>query len=174
MIEQKTEKKISHIEKYEYIPYIQKSNGELILYEKQSIHNNINNSTKMMENIIAVNFVSLDYDIHYPIPCKKTDIFEKIENKLYQEYPILKTKKIYFLGGGGFVNKNLSDVYYFSCINETNLVSNGYIPIGYGTSSKTYNYLVSSLQGIKEIAKQKKIEVISSGHLIIWLKKEKV
>ena len=99
--------KIKHIEKYEVVPFIKKNNGEIIPYEK-NISNNINNSIIMMENIIAVNFVSYEYDIHYPIPCKKTDIFSKIENKLYQEYPNLKNKKIYFLAGGGVVDRSLT------------------------------------------------------------------
>ena len=59
-----------------------------------------------------------------------------------------------------------SDDYYFSCINDTNLVANGHIPVGYGTSSTTYNYLISPLQGIKEIAEEKNIEVKESGKLI--------
>ena len=96
IIEQKTEKKIKNIGKYEVVPFIKKNKGEIIPYEKKNISNNINNSIIMMENIIAVYFESYDYDIHYPIPCKKTDIFSKIENKLYQEYPNLKNKKIFF------------------------------------------------------------------------------
>ena len=38
--------------------------------------------------------------------CRKTDIFAKIENKLYNEFPELKTKKLYFIVSGNIVNKS--------------------------------------------------------------------
>ena len=62
----------------------------------------------MMETIIAINFISLSYNINYPMACKKTDIFSKIEKKLYQEYPILKSKKIYFISNGNVIDKALT------------------------------------------------------------------
>ena len=46
-----------------------------------------------MEKIIAVNFVSLNNNITFPMACRKTDIFENIEEKLYHEFPSLKSKK---------------------------------------------------------------------------------
>ena len=59
-----------------------------------------------MEEIIAVNFISLNYNINYPMACKKTDIFSKIEEKLYREFPELKSKKIYFIANGIVVDRS--------------------------------------------------------------------
>ena len=85
--------------------------------------------------------------------------------------PLKDIKTIAVIGNGALERDCPSDDYYFSCINETNLVDNGYIPVGYGTSSTTYNYLISPLQGIKEIAEEKNIEVLSSGKLL-YINKE--
>ena len=93
----------------------------------------------------------------------ESQILLKNENNIL---PLKGIKKIAVIGNAAIERDCPSDDYYFSCINETNLVTNGYIPVGYGTSSTTYNYLISPLQGIKEIAKEKNIEVISSGNLI--------
>lgn len=57
---------------------------------------------------MAVNFISLNQNITYPIACRKTDIFANIEEKLYREYPILKSKKLYFIVNGNVVNKSLT------------------------------------------------------------------
>ena len=70
-----------------------------------------------MEEIIAVNFVSLNKTINYPMACRKTDVFSKIEKKLYQEFPNLKSKKIYFVANGNVVNRS----YTF----EQNKIENG-------------------------------------------------
>jgi Fe-S-cluster formation regulator IscX/YfhJ len=59
-----------------------------------------------MESIIAVNFVSLTYNINFPMACKKTDVFSKIEKKLYQEFPDLKSKKIYFVANSAVIDKS--------------------------------------------------------------------
>ena len=61
-----------------------------------------------METIIAVNFVSLNNNINFPMACKKTDIFAKIEEKLFHEFPSLKSKKIYFIANGNKINKSLT------------------------------------------------------------------
>jgi len=58
------------------------------------------------ENLFAVNFISHDQRVQYPMSCKDTDIFYELEEKLYDEYPELKNKKIYFLANGIMVNKN--------------------------------------------------------------------
>jgi hypothetical protein len=65
------------------------------------------NSTQMME-IIAVNFVNLSLNIHYPMACKKTDVFSKVEEKLYQEFPELKNKNYYFIANGNVIDKSLT------------------------------------------------------------------
>ena len=93
----------------------------------------------------------------------ESQILLKNENNIL---PLKDIKSIAVIGNDAMERDCPSDDYYFSCINDTNLVANGHIPIGYGTSSSTFNYLISPLQGIKEIAEEKNIEVKESGKLI--------
>ena len=74
--------------------------------KEKTMDKDINSSTKIMETIMAVVFVSLDNNINYPMACRKTDIFKNIEKKLYLEFPILKSKKIYFVANGNIVNSS--------------------------------------------------------------------
>ena len=110
-LSQKTERIEKHIEKIDYVPYIKYKNGDILPYEKKvkniQIKSSIEN-TKLMEKIIAVNFISLNDNITFPMACKKTDIFSNIEERLYREYPILKSKKIYFIVNGNVVDKSLT------------------------------------------------------------------
>ena len=111
-----TETITEEIEIIEYVPYIQYKNGEIVPYKKaekqekkeNKIHTSINStySSNAMESIIAVNFVSLTYNINFPMACKKTDVFSKIEKKLYQEFPDLKSKKIYFVANSAVIDKS--------------------------------------------------------------------
>ena len=105
-----------HWEKVEYVPYIKYKDGKILPYKKKepdtintcniASDSNINDSTRIMETIMAVNFVSLNQNINYPMACRKTDIFEKIEEKLYCEFPELKSKKISFMANGKVVDKS--------------------------------------------------------------------
>ena len=103
----KTKRETKTIKQYEFVPYIQYSNGKIVPYVNNSI-NSINNNTQMMETIIAVNFRSISDNINYPMACKKTDIFANVEYKLYKEFPILKSKNIYFFANGNTINKSLT------------------------------------------------------------------
>ena len=103
----KNEKINEYIEIVEYVPYIQYKNGNILPYEKKE-KKTINTSYQIMETIIAVNFISLNYDIHYPMACRKTDIFSKIEEKLYREFPILKSKQIFFVSNGNVIDRDLT------------------------------------------------------------------
>ena len=51
------------------------------------------------------------------------------------------------------------------CKNATNEIQNGFIPLGYGSGTTTFEYLISPLEGIIELAKKKGIEIISSVSL---------
>ena len=42
-------------------------------------------------------YLSLDKRLHFPMSCKISDIFEKLEEKLYLEYPHYKNKNTYFI-----------------------------------------------------------------------------
>ena len=58
--------------------------------------------------IFAVIFMSTDHTIIYPITCKNSDIFSKLEEKLYVEYPDLKNKNIYFISNGEIINRTVT------------------------------------------------------------------
>ena len=63
------------------------------------------NNIKSGEEIIAIFFTSVNQDIHRPISCKNTDTFAKIEEKIYNEYPIYKDNNTYFTVNGNVINK---------------------------------------------------------------------
>ena len=74
---------------------------------------NINNNNpeskserNLKDEVMAINFTSVDQTINYCIPCKKSDKFYIIENKLYEEYPQYKNKQVYFTGNGILIDKN--------------------------------------------------------------------
>ena len=80
---------------------IYKKNIELQKY----ISNNINltssrgiTSIKPGERVIAISFVSMgNQDIgHYAVVCKNTDLFIRLEEKLYNEFPQFKNYETYF------------------------------------------------------------------------------
>ena len=98
----KTETIKKTVEIIEFIPYIQYKNGTVLPYEKK----NNKTSSEINETIIAVNFISLKGNINYPMACKNTDIFSKIEEKLYNEFPQLKSQNIYFIANGNVVDKS--------------------------------------------------------------------
>ena len=56
-------------------------------------------------SLYAVNFMSTDSNIIYPVICKKTDNFSTLEEKLFEKYPELKRKNIYYLVNGSTVNR---------------------------------------------------------------------
>ena len=72
--------------------------------KKQS--NNKNDDNK----IFAVLFVSYDIYIHYPITCKNSDYFYELEEKLYNHYPELKKRNIYFIANGYLIINRLITV----------------------------------------------------------------
>ena len=79
-----------------------------------NINNNMNNLNinKDIEEeankgkIIAVNFISIDQLIHYPVPCNISDNFTKLEEQLFEEFPELKNKNIFFIANGGVIDRN--------------------------------------------------------------------
>ena len=52
------------------------------------------------------------------------------------------------------------------CLNETNEVINGHVPLGYGSGVTNFEYLVTPLAGIKRLAEENNIEVLPSGNLL--------
>ena len=59
-----------------------------------------------LSKTIAINFLSTDHRINYPIACMNSDVFLDVEEKLYTEYPELRNKNIYFIANGDVINRN--------------------------------------------------------------------
>jgi len=57
------------------------------------------------ERIMAVNFISTDSKVNYALPCKNTDIFVRLEEQLYNEYPEYKDVNTFFTVNGNIVKR---------------------------------------------------------------------
>ena len=79
--------------------------------------------------------------------------------------PLKNIKSIAVIGNDAEKRDCLNDD-DMACINDTNKVQNGHIPLGYGSGTTTFGYLISPLEGIKELAGKKNISVQSSCKLI--------
>ena len=57
--------------------------------------------------------------------------------------------------------------YLPQCLNDTNKVINGHVPLGYGSGVTNFGYLITPLQGITNYAqnKNKNIKIVSSGKM---------
>ena len=69
---------------------------------------------------MAIQFNSTDQKINYAIPCKNTDIFVKLEEKLYNEYPEYKDFNTYFTVKGALIKR-------FKSMQENNIKSSDVI-----------------------------------------------
>ena len=49
---------------------------------------------------MTVNFISMDQQIHYAIPCIDTDIFAEVEEKLYKQFPQYRETNNNFIANG--------------------------------------------------------------------------
>ena len=85
-------------------------------------NNNVNtDSEKIFKNdIIVVNFNSMDGNINYGIAAEKKDLFAEIEEKLYQQYPQYRETNNNFIANG-------AQILRFKTI-EQNKIQNG-IPV---------------------------------------------
>ena len=61
-----------------------------------------NNNEKHIFVIIYIN----DLEIQHLIPCYVSDVFTTVEEKLYNKYPELKNKKIYYTANGITINRS--------------------------------------------------------------------
>ena len=71
-----------------------------------------------LDDIVVINFTSMDQNIHLPLKCIKNEIFAHIEEKLYKEYPDYKETNNYFLSQG-------KQILRFKTIEENN-IKDGY------------------------------------------------
>ena len=81
-----------------------------------NISNNISNNVNFNE-IVVVNFISMDQNVHYAIAALKNNTFAEIEEKLYKQYPKYRETNNNFITNG-------STVLRFKTIAE-NKISNG-------------------------------------------------
>ena len=67
-------------------------------YNPYNLNENAISSIKPGEKIIAVNFRSMGNHeiVSYCLPCKNTDLFVRLEEKLYNDYPNFKNYETYF------------------------------------------------------------------------------
>ena len=79
--------------------------------------------------------------------------------------PLKNIKKIAVVGNDA-MERDCGKEGKLECTNETNLVVNGNVPLGYGSGTTKFGYLITPLQGIKEMAEKNNISVTSSGKLI--------
>ena len=101
----------------------------------------------------------------------KTDERKKLQRKAATEsqvllknedniLPLKDVKKIAVIGNGAQKR---------DCPNDNDMqcgnFQKGFIPLGYGSGTTTFDYLISPIDAITELAKKKGIEVISSGGL---------
>ena len=84
-----------------------------------NMNNNIqsNKVTIDLNDMVSVNFISMDQTVHFSVPCLKTNIFAEIEEKLYKQYPQYRETNNSFLAHG-------SQVLRFKTIAE-NKIGNG-------------------------------------------------
>ena len=70
--------------------------------ELQNKNNNSTNNKLILDRnqIMAVNFISMDQKVHFCVPCIDTDIFAEIEEKLYKQFPEYRETNNYFLSQG--------------------------------------------------------------------------
>ena len=79
-------------------------------------NNNISNNVNFNE-IVVVNFISMDQNVHYAVAALKNNTFAEIEEKLYKQYPKYRETNNNFITNG-------STVLRFKTIAE-NKISNG-------------------------------------------------
>ena len=78
--------------------------------------NNLPNHAKVnYDEIMCINFISTDQNLHYAVPCIKTDVFAHIEEKLYKQFPKYKETNNTFIANG-------TTVLRFKTIAENKLV----------------------------------------------------
>ena len=95
---------------------LSKNNNNIINYKITSINPG--------EEILAINFVSNGVqDIgHYNLICKNTDLFVRLEERLYQDFPDFKNYETYF-------EVNTKRIKRFKTIEENNIKNNDIINV---------------------------------------------
>ena len=95
------------------------NNLRMQINNMNNMNNNIqsNKVTIDLNDIMTVNFISMDQNVHFAVSCLKTDIFADVEEQLYKQYPQYRETNNSFLANG-------SQVLRFKTIAE-NKIGNG-------------------------------------------------
>ena len=81
---------------------------------KSQLNNNITNDNVSFKDIMCVNFISTDQNVHYAASCLKTNTFAEIEEKLYKQYPQYRETNNNFIANG-------TQILRFKTIAENNI-----------------------------------------------------
>ena len=66
-----------------------------------NLNNNMNNNINInMNDIMSVNFISMDQNVHFSVGCLKTNTFAEVEEKLYKQYPEYRETNNNFIANG--------------------------------------------------------------------------
>ena len=67
-----------------------------------NMKNNIQSNKVLFDinDMMTINFISMDQTVHFAIPCLKTNTFAEIEEKLYKQYPQYRATNNSFLANG--------------------------------------------------------------------------
>ena len=81
--------------------------------QKENFYKQLQNEIRLItkkieESFIAINFMSTDHNINFPIACKKSDFFSEIKDKLCSKISDLEGKKIYFTSNGQKIDDSLT------------------------------------------------------------------
>ena len=81
---------------------------ELNNLKNQLNNNNSNNVNNLPKNvnfneIVVVNFISMDQNVHFAVAAVKNNTFAEIEEKLYKEYPQYRETNNNFIANGATV-----------------------------------------------------------------------
>ena len=106
---------------------LNKKNNEIqrLLLKNNNIQNNYEITSIMPgEKIISINFVSMgNQDIGpYSLVCKNVDLFVRLEERLYEDFPQFKEYEIYFEVNGKRIKR-------FKTLEQNNIKTNDIINI---------------------------------------------
>ena len=89
---------------------------------RNQLNNNVNNVNNLpnkvninYDEMMCINFISTDQNLHFAVACIKTDVFAHIEEKLYKKFPKYKETNNTFIANG-------TTVLRFKTIAENKLV----------------------------------------------------
>jgi len=88
---------------------------------KSKLNENTIENIQPGEKILAICFTSCDQKINnFALPCKDSELFVRIEEKLYDDYSEYKEKETYFMAGGNKIKR-------FKTLKENNIKSGSII-----------------------------------------------